>query len=48
VAELVCPIGEAAVHSKLPAVIAATTVVELLERDEALKVAMDLQTAERA
>jgi xanthine dehydrogenase accessory factor len=48
VAELVCPIGEAAVHSKLPAVIAATTVVELLERDEALKVAMDIQTAERA
>ena len=37
VAELVCPIGASAVHSKLPAVIAATTVVELLERDEALK-----------
>lgn len=37
VAELVCPIGAAAVHSKLPAVIAATTTVELLERDAALR-----------
>jgi xanthine dehydrogenase accessory factor len=37
VAGMVCPIGASAVHSKLPAVIAATTVVELLERDEALK-----------
>ncbi|HVY18573.1 MAG TPA: xanthine dehydrogenase accessory protein XdhC [Bauldia sp.] len=37
VAEMVCPIGALAIHSKLPAVIAATTVVELLERDEALK-----------
>lgn len=37
VAELVCPIGAGLVRSKLPAVIAATTVVELLERDEALR-----------
>jgi xanthine dehydrogenase accessory factor len=34
---MVCPIGASAVRSKLPAVIAATTVVELLERDEAEK-----------
>jgi xanthine dehydrogenase accessory factor len=34
---MVCPIGASPVHSKLPAVIAATTVVELLERDEAEK-----------
>ena len=38
IADLVCPIGVGAVHSKLPAVIAAMTVVELLERDEALQV----------
>ena len=37
VAELVCPIGAGAIHSKLPAVIAAMTVIELLERDESLK-----------
>ena len=37
VADLVCPIGAGAVHSKLPAVIAAMTVIELLERDESLK-----------
>jgi xanthine dehydrogenase accessory factor len=37
VADLVCPIGVGAVHSKLPAVIAAMTVIELLERDESLK-----------
>lgn len=36
VEQLVCPIGAAAVRSKLPAVIAATTAVELLERDAAL------------
>jgi len=40
VAELVCPIGVGAIHSKLPAVIAAMTAVELLERDEALKAGM--------
>jgi xanthine dehydrogenase accessory factor len=39
VADMVCPIGVAAIHSKLPAVIAATTAVELLERDEALNMA---------
>jgi xanthine dehydrogenase accessory factor len=48
VADLVCPIGETAIHSKLPAVIAATTVVELLERDEALKAAVHLDQAGRA
>ena len=37
IANLVCPIGVGAVHSKLPAVIAAMTAVELLERDETLK-----------
>jgi hypothetical protein len=44
---MVCPIGASAVHSKLPAVIAATTVVELLERDEAEK-AGDMPMAGRA
>jgi xanthine dehydrogenase accessory factor len=39
VAELVCPIGGSSVRSKLPAVIAATTAVELLLRDEALRAA---------
>lgn len=39
IAGLVCPIGAGPVRSKLPAVIAATTVVELLERDEALHAA---------
>ena len=48
IAHLVCPIGDAAVHSKLPAVIAATTVVELLERDEALKSFLDVELAGRA
>jgi xanthine dehydrogenase accessory factor len=47
VAEMVCPIGASAVHSKLPAVIAATTVVELLERDDVLK-AGDMPMAGRA
>jgi xanthine dehydrogenase accessory factor len=37
VVDLVCPIGAGAVHSKLPAVIAAMTAIELLERDESLK-----------
>ena len=48
IAELVCPIGDAAVHSKLPAVIAATTVVELLERDEALKSSFGVEQVGRA
>jgi xanthine dehydrogenase accessory factor len=48
IADLVCPIGDAAVRSKLPAVIAATTVVELLERDEALKSSVDVGQAGRA
>jgi xanthine dehydrogenase accessory factor len=39
IADMVCPIGAAAIHSKLPAVIAATTAVELLERDETLNTA---------
>jgi xanthine dehydrogenase accessory factor len=47
VEQMVCPIGASAVHSKLPAVIAATTAVELLERDEAEK-AGDLPMAGRA
>ncbi len=37
IAELVCPIGLANIHSKAPAVIAAATVAELLIRDEALR-----------
>jgi xanthine dehydrogenase accessory factor len=36
VAELVCPIGVEGIRGKLPAVIAASTVAELLARDEAL------------
>jgi xanthine dehydrogenase accessory factor len=39
VAGLVCPIGIEAVHSKVPAVIAAATVAQLLVRDEALRAA---------
>jgi xanthine dehydrogenase accessory factor len=35
--ELVCPIGVDGIHSKLPAVIAAATIAELLIRDEALR-----------
>jgi len=48
VAELVCPIGESAVRSKLPAVIAVTTVVELLGRDDALKSSLHFHEAGRA
>ena len=40
IAELVCPIGVAGVHSKLPAAIAAATTAELLIRDEALRAAV--------
>jgi xanthine dehydrogenase accessory factor len=39
IASLVCPIGIDGVHSKVPAVIAAATVAELLIRDEALRAA---------
>lgn len=39
IADLVCPIGGAALKSKLPAVIAAATTYELLVRDEALRAA---------
>ena len=39
--QLVCPIGIAGIHSKAPAVIAAATAAQLLERDEALKTAVD-------
>lgn len=39
VASLVCPIGVGGINSKLPAVIAAATVAELLARDEALRAA---------
>jgi xanthine dehydrogenase accessory factor len=48
VAELVCPIGGNALRSKLPATIAATTVVELLMRDEALKTADVPATGQRS
>jgi xanthine dehydrogenase accessory factor len=37
IAELVCPIGLPQIRSKLPAIIAASTVVQLLERDELLR-----------
>jgi xanthine dehydrogenase accessory factor len=43
IAELVCPIGIAGVSSKVPAVIAAATAAELLQRDEALRAAVDRQ-----
>ena len=39
IASLVCPIGVRGIHSKVPAVIAAATVTELLIRDEALRAA---------
>jgi xanthine dehydrogenase accessory factor len=39
IASLTCPIGVAGINGKLPAVIAAATVAELLVRDEALRVA---------
>jgi len=37
--ELVCPIGVAGIHSKLPAVIATATAAQLIARDEALRAA---------
>lgn len=39
IAALVCPIGVGGIESKVPAVIAAATVAELLVRDEALRTA---------
>jgi len=39
IAALVCPIGVPGIESKVPAVIAAATVAELLVRDEALRAA---------
>jgi xanthine dehydrogenase accessory factor len=39
IAALVCPIGVGGIDSKVPAVIAAATVAELLVRDEALRAA---------
>ncbi len=39
IVSLVCPIGVGGINSKVPAVIAAATVAELLARDEALRVA---------
>lgn len=45
---LVCPIGIAGIGSKAPAVIAAATVAEMLIRDEALRSAGSLETAEPA
>lgn len=45
IAELVCPIGIAGVTSKVPAVIAAATTAELLQRDEALRAALNQRTA---
>jgi xanthine dehydrogenase accessory factor len=39
IAALVCPIGVAGIHSKMPAVIAAATTAELLVKDEALRAA---------
>lgn len=47
IADLVCPIGAGATHSKLPSVIAAMTVVELIERDAALK-SRDVNRSRRA
>ena len=40
IASLVCPIGVGGIDSKVPAVIAAATVAELLVRDEALRAAV--------
>jgi len=39
--ELVCPIGVAGIHSKVPAVIAAATVAQLTARDEAVRMATE-------
>ena len=40
IAALVCPIGIAGIGGKAPAVIAAATAAELLQRDEALRAAV--------
>lgn len=42
IAALVCPIGGGASHSKLPAVIAAMTAAELIERDARARPAVDI------
>jgi xanthine dehydrogenase accessory factor len=47
IAALVCPIGVGGIRSKLPAVIAAATAAELLQRDEELRLA-DRPSAETA
>jgi xanthine dehydrogenase accessory factor len=47
-AELVCPLGDAPLRSKLPAAIAASVAVELLLRDEALRASMLEQGSRKA